>query len=193
MNGEFSSNRSSKNTRISNFMKFRPVGAELLHADRRSEDGRTDRHDEANFWTDPTTLCFVWRTFIVLRTLHSHYRKQNLGPGIIILGSGNSTVHQGCHPLLVVSLGGVLCHDYLITCHVRETFYSTAQFMTYAKPRDSVVHELGVQFSSVQFSSVQFSSVQSVQFSSVSSVQFSSVPVMLKHFELSRNEEKLPF
>ena len=33
----------SKNTRISNFMKIRPVGTELFH-----EDGRTDRHDEAN-------------------------------------------------------------------------------------------------------------------------------------------------
>jgi len=32
-----------KNPQISNFMKIRPVGAELLHA-----DGRTDRHDEAN-------------------------------------------------------------------------------------------------------------------------------------------------
>jgi len=28
---------------ISNFMKIRPVGAELFHADRQ-----TDRHDEAN-------------------------------------------------------------------------------------------------------------------------------------------------
>jgi len=33
----------SKNPQISNFMKIRPVGAELFHA-----DGRTDRHDEAN-------------------------------------------------------------------------------------------------------------------------------------------------
>ena len=33
----------SKNTRISNFMKIRPVGAELFHA-----DGQTNRHDEAN-------------------------------------------------------------------------------------------------------------------------------------------------
>jgi len=28
-------------------MKICPVGAELFHADRRT-DGRTDRHDEAN-------------------------------------------------------------------------------------------------------------------------------------------------
>jgi hypothetical protein len=28
-------------------MKIRPVGAELFHADRRT-DGRADRHDEAN-------------------------------------------------------------------------------------------------------------------------------------------------
>ena len=31
-------NRLSKNTRLSNFMKIRPVGTELFHAD----DGRTD-------------------------------------------------------------------------------------------------------------------------------------------------------
>ena len=32
-----------ENTQIWNFMKIRPVGAELFHA-----VGRTDRHDEAN-------------------------------------------------------------------------------------------------------------------------------------------------
>ena len=39
--------RSWKNTLISNFIKIRPVGTELFHADRR-----TDRHGEANsgFW-----------------------------------------------------------------------------------------------------------------------------------------------
>ena len=37
----------SKNIQISNFIKIRPVGAELSHADRRTV-GRTDRHDEAN-------------------------------------------------------------------------------------------------------------------------------------------------
>jgi hypothetical protein len=31
-----------KNTEISNFVKIRPVGAELFHA-----DNRTERHDEA--------------------------------------------------------------------------------------------------------------------------------------------------
>jgi hypothetical protein len=35
--------RFSKNTQISNFMKIRPVGAELFHADRR-----TDGQDEVN-------------------------------------------------------------------------------------------------------------------------------------------------
>ena len=33
----------SKNTQISNFMKIRPVGAELIHA-----DGLADRHEEAD-------------------------------------------------------------------------------------------------------------------------------------------------
>jgi hypothetical protein len=37
----------SKNTQILNFMKIRPVGAELFHANGQT-DGRTDRHDEAN-------------------------------------------------------------------------------------------------------------------------------------------------
>jgi hypothetical protein len=35
--------RFSKNTRISNFMKIRPMGTELFHADRR-----TNRHDKTN-------------------------------------------------------------------------------------------------------------------------------------------------
>jgi hypothetical protein len=122
-------------------MKFCTDGAEFFHADARSEDARTDRH-EANFSTAPTTLCFVSRMFIALRTLHSHYRKHNLGSELIILGNGISTVHEGCQQLLVVSLGVVLCHDCLEVSHVRETFYSTTKFMTYAKPRDSVVHDL---------------------------------------------------
>jgi len=37
----------SKNTQMSNFVKIRPVGAELFHADRRT-DGRTDTHEEVN-------------------------------------------------------------------------------------------------------------------------------------------------
>jgi hypothetical protein len=37
----------SKNSQISNFMKIRPVEAEFLHADGRT-DGHTNRHDEAN-------------------------------------------------------------------------------------------------------------------------------------------------
>jgi hypothetical protein len=36
--------RCSKNSQTSNFIKIRPVGAELYHA----EDGQTDRYDEAN-------------------------------------------------------------------------------------------------------------------------------------------------
>jgi len=33
----------SKNNQISNFLKIRPVGAELFH-----KDSRTDKHNEAN-------------------------------------------------------------------------------------------------------------------------------------------------
>jgi hypothetical protein len=47
--------RFSKNTHISNSMKIRRVGSELLHIDGRMDgqterqiDGRADRHDEAN-------------------------------------------------------------------------------------------------------------------------------------------------
>ena len=29
-------------------MKMRPLGAELLHADRRTEGRQTDRHDKVN-------------------------------------------------------------------------------------------------------------------------------------------------
>jgi len=36
-------NKFSKSAQTLNFMKIRPVGAELFHA-----DGQTDRHDKAN-------------------------------------------------------------------------------------------------------------------------------------------------
>jgi hypothetical protein len=41
------SQRSSKNTQISNFMKIHPVGAESFHAEGRT-DGQTHRRAEAN-------------------------------------------------------------------------------------------------------------------------------------------------
>jgi len=43
MKPEFSRQILERNTQISNFMKIRPVGAELFRADRQ-----TDIHDEAN-------------------------------------------------------------------------------------------------------------------------------------------------
>ena len=36
-----------KNTQVSNSKNIRPVGAELFHADTRT-DRQTDRHDDAN-------------------------------------------------------------------------------------------------------------------------------------------------
>jgi hypothetical protein len=45
-----------KNTQISNFMKIRPVGAELFHADRQT-DGRTEGQ------TDMTKLTVTFRNF----------------------------------------------------------------------------------------------------------------------------------
>jgi hypothetical protein len=44
---EFSRQIFEKNSQIWNFMKIRPVGAELLHAEGQT-DGKTDRHDEVN-------------------------------------------------------------------------------------------------------------------------------------------------
>jgi hypothetical protein len=43
MKPEFSRQIFGKNAQLSNFMKIRPVGAELFHV-----DGQPDRHDEAN-------------------------------------------------------------------------------------------------------------------------------------------------
>jgi hypothetical protein len=40
---EFSRQIFKKNPQISNFIKIRPVGAELFHA-----DGQTERHEETN-------------------------------------------------------------------------------------------------------------------------------------------------
>jgi hypothetical protein len=44
---EYSRQIFEKNIPISNFTKFRPVGAELFHAEGRT-DGQTDRHGEDN-------------------------------------------------------------------------------------------------------------------------------------------------
>jgi len=41
--------RFSKNKQTLNYMKIRPTGAELFHADGQT-DGRTDRHDEAYYY-----------------------------------------------------------------------------------------------------------------------------------------------
>ena len=46
----------TKNTQISSFMKIRPVGAELCHADRR-RDGQTDKQ------TDMTMLIAAFYNF----------------------------------------------------------------------------------------------------------------------------------
>jgi hypothetical protein len=40
--------RFSKNALVSNFIKIRPLGAKLFHADGRME-GRVDRHGETNW------------------------------------------------------------------------------------------------------------------------------------------------
>ena len=63
----------SKNTQRSNFMKIRPVGAEMFRAERR-EDGRTDITKLIvafrNFWNAPKTKCFIGLHFsgVLLRT-----------------------------------------------------------------------------------------------------------------------------
>jgi hypothetical protein len=59
--------RFSNNTQISNFMKIRPVGAELFHADGRT-DGQTKRrkysHDKAN-----SRFFSILRTHLKIDTL----------------------------------------------------------------------------------------------------------------------------
>jgi hypothetical protein len=59
MNLDFSQQFFLKNTQISNFIKVCRVGAELFHA-----DGRTDRHDEAN-----SLFSQFWERVYKLRTL----------------------------------------------------------------------------------------------------------------------------
>jgi len=58
-----------KNTQISNFMKPRPVGAEVFHADRR-----TDRHDEDNirfsqFFKSPKAILKITTRSEIFRAL----------------------------------------------------------------------------------------------------------------------------
>jgi len=52
--------RFQKNTHISNFMKIRPVGAELFHPEKRKE-GETDKRIEGQ--TDMTKLLVAFRNF----------------------------------------------------------------------------------------------------------------------------------
>jgi len=60
--------RFSKNTRISNFMKMRPMGTELFHA-----DGRTNRHDETN--SRFSHLCEKRLKYSLFQTLISKWKK----------------------------------------------------------------------------------------------------------------------
>jgi hypothetical protein len=53
MKFEFSRQIFEKNTQLSNFMKIRPVGVELFHA-----DARTDGH------TDMMSLIIAFRNFV---------------------------------------------------------------------------------------------------------------------------------
>ena len=64
--------RFSNNTQMSNFMKIRPVGAELFHADRRTDTQtgmtklRVASRNFFNAYKNPTFcpqivfMCFVW-------------------------------------------------------------------------------------------------------------------------------------
>jgi len=52
---KFSRKIFEKNDQISNFMSFRPVGAELLHVDRRT-DRQTGRRNEAR-----QSIFEIWR------------------------------------------------------------------------------------------------------------------------------------
>jgi hypothetical protein len=67
----------SKNTQISDFMKIRPVEAELFHADRWS-DGWTDRHDVSNshFSQVSERTSKVWPRWIIWHDPLSRVQKQ---------------------------------------------------------------------------------------------------------------------
>jgi hypothetical protein len=60
-----------KNLHIPNFMKIRPVGAEMFHA-----DGRTDRQDEANGRFVAILRTRLKRTFSLVLTHTSHLRRK---------------------------------------------------------------------------------------------------------------------
>jgi hypothetical protein len=61
--------RFSKNSHISNFLKIRPVGAELFHADGQT-DGRTEKR------TEKTQLIVAFRNFA--NTLNNFQSNTNI-------------------------------------------------------------------------------------------------------------------
>jgi hypothetical protein len=69
-------NRYSRSTQIPHFMKIRPVGTKLFHADRQ-----TDRYGEANsrlsqFCKKRLQICFMCSSFLLGKGLTSHPKKQ---------------------------------------------------------------------------------------------------------------------
>ena len=90
-------NNFSKNTEISNFMKIRPVGAKLFHA-----DGQTDRHDEVDsvFFAiirkRPKIIAF-WKTFLTNGT-------------VMTPKSLDFTIRLDLMMFLFIMLPGIVCH-----------------------------------------------------------------------------------
>ena len=61
----------SKNTEISNFMKIRPVGAELFHADRRTDE-QTRRSEQSLFAILRTRLYVIQGKSLCLFGTHKY-------------------------------------------------------------------------------------------------------------------------
>ena len=106
--------RLSKSAQISNFIKIRPVGDELSHA-----DGRTDRHGEANgcfstFWEGAYKY-----------GIHCH-RDDNVG----LDGVGVGPVEGHRHPVDPVQKR-ILCYLNLVDICFRIQFIASVRFNFY--------------------------------------------------------------
>jgi len=69
-------------------MTFRPVGAEMLHA-----DGRTDRHDEGNFTFNKKPLIVIY-----LRNKNQQYASFLRQSFNLIIASSTCFEHPNVHP-----------------------------------------------------------------------------------------------
>jgi hypothetical protein len=126
----------SKNNQISNFMKLRPVGAELFHADRRR-----DRHDEANSrfsqFCERAKKCSrkinlhifkhtdMWLYIIKLCNVHTIANSHSLSSGLFTTFTSRS---RWCYVLLkrngvqYCEITGVCIYHWTRSCYSRKGF-----------------------------------------------------------------------